>query len=137
MTEKFQDKYRIPSSRLQHWNYGWDAAYFVTICTKDRECFFGEIINGAMKLSGNGIIADVLWYEIKNHAKNIELGEFIVMPNHMHGIIILDGNNDSQVLNVETGHALSLQSTPSPTDPQKTIGSTATPPWWKGRTSMP
>jgi putative transposase len=95
MDEKFQHKYRIPSTRLQQWDYGWDAAYFVTICTKDRECFFGDIINDVMHLSGIGIIADVLWYEIKNHAKNIELGEFVVMPNHIHGIIILNGNGAS------------------------------------------
>ena len=130
MTEKFQNKYRITSTRLQHWDYGWDAAYFVTICTKDRACTFGEIENGSMKLSGTGIIANVLWHEIKNHGKNIELGEFIVMPNHLHGIIVLNGNNDSQVPIVETGHALSLRhamslqstSTPSPIDPIKTPG---------------
>ena len=95
MDEKFQHKYRIPSARLQQWDYGWDAAYFVTICTKDRECFLGDIINDVMHLSGIGIIADVLWYEIKNHAKNMELGEFVVMPNHIHGIIILNGNGAS------------------------------------------
>ena len=137
MADKFQNKYRIPSARLQHWDYGWDAAYFVTICTKDRECFFGEIENGLMNLSKIGVIADVLWYEIKNHATNIELGEFVVMPNHIHGIIILNGNdklnatgnsnnsNDKNVAgdsdgsgvagvaddpDVETGHALSLRS---------------------------
>src|SRR5664279_1981169 len=131
MAEKFQNKYRVPSARLQHWDYGWDAAYFITICTKDRECLFGEIVNGSMNLSGLGIIADIMWYEIKNHAKNIELGEFVVMPNHVHGIIILNGNdaeNATQVADdgndfdsaraigtthpVETRHALSLQDQP-------------------------
>ena len=110
MDEKFKNKYRIPSARLQHWDYGWAAAYFVTICTNDRECLFGEIKNGSMNLSGIGVIADIMWYEIKNHAKNIELGEFVVMPNHVHGIIVLNGND----AHVETTHALSLQS--------KTIG---------------
>ena len=97
MAEKFQNKYRIPSARLQYWDYGWNAAYFITICTKDRACVFGEIKNGSMNLSGIGIIADVLWYEIKNHAKDIELGEFIVMPNHIHGIIILNGNDATNI----------------------------------------
>ncbi len=45
MSDRFQDKYRIPSARLRNWDYGSDATYFVTICTQGRECFFGEIIN--------------------------------------------------------------------------------------------
>lgn len=129
MADKFQNKYRIPSARLPNWDYGWAAAYFITICTKDRECFFGEIVNGEMNLSKVGVIADVLWYEIKNHAKNIELGEFVVMPNHIHGIIVLnenDGTNgaDPDVTvetthsNVETTHALSLPSEPLKQSPQ-------------------
>ena len=115
MSDKFQNKYRIASARLPGWNYGWNASYFITICTKDRECFFGEIVNGGMNLSKTGVIADLMWYEIKNHAKGVELDEFIVMPNHVHGIITLNGederpptilnaNGDS---NVETRHALS------------------------------
>ena len=94
MSDKFQNKYRTASARLQTWDYAWDAAYFVTICTKNREHYFGEIENEVMNLSGIGIIADVLWHEIKNHAKNIQLGEFTVMPNHIHGIVILDGNDN-------------------------------------------
>lgn len=91
MAEKFQNKFRTDSIRLQKWDYGWDAAYFITICTKDREHFFGKIVNGKMQFSPAGVIANVLWYEIKNHAKNVELGEFVVMPNHIHGIIVLEG----------------------------------------------
>lgn len=60
MSDKFQNKYRTASARLQTWNYAWNAAYFVTICTKNREHFFGEIENAIMNLSGIGIIADVL-----------------------------------------------------------------------------
>ncbi len=124
MSDKFKNKYRTSSARLQTWNYAWDAAYFVTICTKNREHYFGEIENAVMNLSGIGIIADVLWHEIKNHAKNVQLGEFTVMPNHIHGIVILDGNencigNDSHV---ETGHALSLQQSPNPTPSPQTPG---------------
>ena len=108
---KFQNKYRIPSTRLQHWDYGQPAAYFVTICTKGRENHFGDVINGKMNLSGVGIIADILWHEIKNHTPNIELGEFVVMPNHVHGIIIIH-NSDNNIGNgdiVETLHATSLR----------------------------
>ncbi len=119
--DKFKN-YRIASARLQHWNYGWDAAYFITICTKDRLHYFGKIIDGEMQLSPTGILADVFWHEIKNHAQNLELDAFVVMPNHIHGIIILSGNHDidADVIsetkngviakhkseNVEPGHAL-------------------------------
>lgn len=120
MSEKYQGKYRSESARLQNWDYGWNAAYFITICTKDRIHFFREIENKKMKLSHQGVITDLLWYEIKNHAKKIDIGDFVVMPNHVHGILILNGNV------VGTTHALSLQQ-PEPTDPShdqidKTIG---------------
>ncbi|MHA6279592.1 transposase [Salinimicrobium sp. CAU 1759] len=92
MSAKFQNKFRNGSIRLQHWDYGWDAAYFITICSKNRENFFGKIQDAKMNLSGTGLVADVLWHEIPNHAKNVELGEFVVMPNHIHGIIILLDN---------------------------------------------
>ncbi len=91
MSDKFKGKYRNESTRLQNWDYSSNAAYFITICTKDREHFFGEIKNEKMQVSPVGTIAHVLWFEIKNHAKNIELGEFVVMPNHVHGILILNG----------------------------------------------
>lgn len=115
--EKFQNKYRIPSSRLQNWNYSWDAAYFITICTHNRHHYFGSVVNGKMELSNMGIIANVLCHEIKNHTHNLELDAFQVMPNHLHGILILNGNKkniDDKIIDivqtVETGHALSLQS---------------------------
>jgi putative transposase len=92
MSDRFKEKYRTESARLQGWDYGRDAAYFITICTKNREPYFGTIKNGKMQVSTVGAIAYVLWFEITNHAKNIELGEFVVMPNHVHGILILDGN---------------------------------------------
>ena len=116
MNEKYKNKYRIESTRLQNWDYRWAGAYFITICTQRREHYFGEIIDGKMQLSNIGVIADILWHEIKNHAKNVELGAFVVMPNHIHGILILNDNgvgNDGG--NVETLHATSLhQPQPQP-----------------------
>ena len=138
MTDKFQNKYRVPSARLQSWDYGWQGAYFITLCTQNREHYFGEIENGTMQLSKIGVIANVLWYEIKNHAKNIELDEFIVMPNHIHGILILNEKNpdgDTTIDNdgdvgdvgdVETRHALSLQS-PSQQSPSQQSPSQQSP----------
>lgn len=94
LPDKYKNKYRISSARLQNWDYRWNAAYFVTICTKSRKHYFGEIIHEKMELSPAGIIADVLWHEIKNHVENVELDAFVVMPNHIHGIVILNGNDD-------------------------------------------
>jgi putative transposase len=88
--DKYKGKYRQDSTRLQNWNYAWAATYFVTICTKNKRCYFGDIIERKMQLSTVGIIADVLWKEIPNHTANVELGEHVVMPDHIHGIIILN-----------------------------------------------
>jgi putative transposase len=123
MAELFNNKYRIQSARCPNWNYGSNSAYFVTICTQNHEKYFGEIINQKMQLSHTGVIADILWYEIKNHAKNVELDAFVVMPNHVHGILILNGNNSIYNDNgnvggngngmVETLHATSLPFQPN------------------------
>ncbi|PLX18425.1 MAG: transposase, partial [Salinivirgaceae bacterium] len=92
---KYKNKYRIPSARLQTWDYGSNAAYFVTICTQNRTNYFGEIINQKMQLSELGQLANQFWIEIPNHFSFVNLGEFIIMPNHLHGIIIIDKNNDN------------------------------------------
>ena len=109
---KFQNKYRISSIRAQWWDYGWNGAYFITICTQDRKHYFGEIKNNEMILSEVGIIADLLWHQIPIHHKNVELGDFVVMPNHIHGILIIDKQLDNvnivETGCVEIGHALSL-----------------------------
>lgn len=70
----YKNKYRIPSARLQHWDYGWNAAYFVTICTHNRQCFFGEISNGKMELSEMGKTATIYWMEIPDHFPFVNLG---------------------------------------------------------------
>ncbi|KAA3440875.1 transposase [Rufibacter hautae] len=89
MSDKFQNKYRIASTRLQHWDYGWNAAYFVTICTKDRAHFFGQVLDGEMYLSETGKLALTFWAEIPNHFPFVELDAFVVMPNHVHGILLI------------------------------------------------
>ena len=87
------NKHHRRSIRLKKYDYSQAGLYFVTICVQNRECVLGKIIDGKINLSSLGIIADVLWHEIKNHANNVDLGEFTVMPNHIHGIILL-GCND-------------------------------------------
>ncbi len=93
MSEKFKNKYRIASTRLQTWDYGWNGAYFITICTQNRECFFGDIVDGNMRLSETGKIAHKFWIEIPDHFSFVKLGEFVVMPNHVHGIVIIINNH--------------------------------------------
>ena len=99
MKGKFQNKYRIESTRLQKWDYGWNASYFITICTKKRKHYFGEIQNGEMLLSEIGIIAQKYWYEIPEHFPFVILDEFKVMPNHIHGIITINKSKNNWDLN--------------------------------------
>jgi putative transposase len=99
MQNKFQNKYCIPSARLQTWDYSNNATYFITICTQNREHFFGNIQNGMMQLSEIGKLAEKYWIETPNHFPFVELGNFVVMPNHFHGILIL---NHTPNPNVET-----------------------------------
>lgn len=98
MTEKFRNKYRIPSTRLKNWNYGQNGAYFITICTGNREHFFGEITvvnhKNQMQLNEIGLLAHKFWSEIPKHFPFVELGNFVVMPNHVHGILIIDKTNN-------------------------------------------
>lgn len=111
--DKFKNKYRIASARLQTWDYGSNGAYFITICTHNRKHYFGEIVDGKMQLNDIGKLAEQFWLEITNHFSFIELGNFVVMPNHVHGILIIDKteppatnnhNNDNNDNNVETLH---------------------------------
>jgi REP element-mobilizing transposase RayT len=107
--DKFQNKYRIPSARLQQWDYRWAGSYFITICTQDRIHYFGTIENQQVQLSHVGIIADLLWHQIPHHAQNIELGPYVIMPNHVHGILIITTNEGNGNANrrVETLQATS------------------------------
>ena len=90
--DRYRNKYRIPPARAQWWDYGWDASYFITICTRRRWHFFGKIVDDAMVLSDIGKIADDCWREITGHAKNVGLGPYVVMPNHVHDILNLINN---------------------------------------------
>lgn len=104
--ESFQNRYRIKSTRLEGWDYSSDGYYFVTICVKDRECFFGDVVNEKMVLNKMGKIAEKFWLEIPQHFPFVVLDEFVVMPNHLHGIVAIENNDFS----VETQNFASLQS---------------------------
>ena len=89
MPSKFQNKYRIPSARAAWWDYGNDAAYFITICTAEHIHYFGEIHNGEMELSEIGKIALQCWHRIPNQFPFAKLDAFVLMPNHIHGILAI------------------------------------------------
>jgi REP element-mobilizing transposase RayT len=98
MAELFQDKFRIPSARLQTWDYGSPGFYFITICTQKHFHYFGSIVktkdDANLQASPIGQFAEDAWFKtpVLRPDMNIELGEFIVMPNHVHGIIMIGGN---------------------------------------------
>ena len=83
----FKNKYRIESARLQGYDYSSPNAYFITICTKNRECLFGEITDRQMIVNNVGQIVLDCWHDLPNHYSNIILDAFVIMPNHLHGII--------------------------------------------------
>ncbi len=97
MRKLFKNKYRIGSRRLSYWDYGSNASYFVTICCKNKNHFFGEIEDGKMNLSDIGLLANKFWLEIPNHFPFVELGAFVVMPDHMYGIIIINKTERTDV----------------------------------------
>lgn len=99
----YNNKYRIDSSRLKHWDYGRNAAYFVTICTKNRENFFGEIFDGEMHLSEIGHEAEKYWQEIPDVFPFVILDAFVVMPNHMHGVVIINKPDDRDAVIMADG----------------------------------
>lgn len=118
----FQNKYRVESNRLRGYDYSSIGAYFITICTIDRGHFFGEIFDAEMVLNPLGKYTHQCWTDIPQHFPFVTIDEFVVMPNHVHGIIIITE---------ETNNHSSLQSSdplssPSPVpfrSPSKTVGS--------------
>ena len=83
----FHNKYRAETIRKKGWDYARGGKYFITICTKNHICCFGDVLDGKMILNELGLIADLFWREIPQHFENIWLDQFIVMPDHIHGII--------------------------------------------------
>jgi REP element-mobilizing transposase RayT len=79
------------SIRLRDYDYSRTGAYFITICALNRECVFGDVRAGKVVLSGLGEIAQRCWHKIPDHFLNVEQDEFIVMPNHVHGLIMIVG----------------------------------------------
>ncbi|HQH19827.1 MAG TPA: transposase [Bacteroidales bacterium] len=90
----FKNKYRIESIRLPGYDYSRPGAYFITIVTHNRQCLFGEIVDGEMTLNEFGEIVKTEWQKTGILRPNIDVNTFIVMPNHLHGILIITDNDD-------------------------------------------
>jgi REP element-mobilizing transposase RayT len=88
--------HRRRSLRLPQYDYAQPGGYFITICTHDRVCLFGDNINGAMMLNDAGIMVEKYWNEIPQHFTHVTLDEHAVMPNHFHGIIFIVGAGSSR-----------------------------------------
>ena len=84
-------KTRKNSLRLDNYNYSWTGAYFITICSYKKESLFGKIDDYSMQLNSFGKIVQGCWDQIPGKYKNIKLGDFVIMPNHIHGIIWIVG----------------------------------------------
>ncbi|MDR0873540.1 MAG: transposase [Prevotellaceae bacterium] len=82
------------SIRLRNYDYSQAGLYFVTICVQNHECIFGAITDGEMILNEYGKTANDCWLDIQQHYPNVALHEFVVMPNHIHGIIEIITNDD-------------------------------------------
>lgn len=88
------EQYRKPN-RCKYYNYSQCGLYFITICVQDKESIFGETINEEVILNQFGKIAEACWKEIPMHCADCELDEYIIMPNHMHGIIFINNVGDA------------------------------------------
>ena len=106
---KFQGKYRIESTRLKDYDYSRNGAYFVTICTKNSRHLFGSIVDQKLIPNRQAEVVTECWLDLPAHYTNCVLDKFIIMPNHVHGIIIIDneiaetGLKPDKVVVVETG----------------------------------
>jgi len=111
--DKFKNKYRISSARLQNWDYGSPGLYFITICTKDRQHYFGRIEGHKMILNELGLITNAEWEKTLQIRldMNLELGEFVTMPNHFHAIIMIGENKYNMKNNTSPGDAMHSIST--------------------------
>jgi putative transposase len=95
----YQNKYRDGTFRLKNWDYNSNGWYFITICTQDRWNWFGQTQKHRMNLSKIGEIIKKYWQDIPKHFEGIQLDEWIIMPNHIHGIIKIDRDQQTDLNN--------------------------------------
>jgi REP element-mobilizing transposase RayT len=103
MTKFDPNKHHRRSIRLKGYDYSQEGAYYVTIVAWRRECLFGGVVNGEIKLSQCGRIVQKWWEEIPVHFANVETGAFVIMPNHVHGIIVIEERRGTVPVPEESG----------------------------------
>jgi len=96
---KFKNKYRIESNRLSGWDYSGNGIYFITIVIQNRKCLLGKIEKNEMIFSDFGKIAKNEWYKSFEIRRELFLNEFVIMPNHLHAIVIIDKTHDTNNIN--------------------------------------
>jgi len=92
--------YHRKNNRYKDYDYSSDGFYFVTVCTQNHKHLFGDIENNRMVLNRYGKIAEKYWVGLPGHYTNCTLDEFVIMPNHVHGIIIIDNGRRERSLTV-------------------------------------
>ena len=103
----YKSKYRIESTRLKNWDYSTPWWYYVIICTQNFIFWFGELKNDKMSLNDIGKIVEEEWLKTKKIRKKVDLGYYVIMPNHFHGIVIVKGPEN--INSVETHRNASLR----------------------------
>lgn len=119
MTHYDPDKHHRRSIRLRGYDYAQTGAYFVTICTYQRECLFGDVRGGRMECNAHAQIVHEEWAQSAQLRREITVDAFVVMPNHVHGIVIIDANNRTSPSVGATGRSPLQKPGPAP----KSLGS--------------
>jgi putative transposase len=122
-TEDPAQRYHRRSIRLPGADYAQPGAYFITLVSANRDCLFGKIMDDSMQLSPTGIIADEHWRAIPDHFPNVELGPYVIMPNHIHGVLVITSKsttpadaNDTSRINTVGATQWVAPSSSTPTD---------------------
>jgi putative transposase len=89
----FRGRYRIETARHPQWDYSARGWYFVTFCTRNRVCYLGDVVDQKALLSRAGLIAEEKIRELSRHYPNVSIDCFVIMPNHVHAIIALEGQH--------------------------------------------
>lgn len=107
-------RHRRRSIRLPGHDYRAPGAYFVTICVQGGESLFGEVVDGAMRLSAFGHVSSYYWEWIPDHASHVELDAWVVTPNHVHGIIVITGESKASPVQSSSARTLTAGGTRPP-----------------------
>jgi putative transposase len=99
------DLHHRRSIRLAGYDYRLEGAYFVTVCTRDQLCLLGEVADGMMHLNDVGSMVQAVWDELPQHYHGVETDAFVVMPNHIHGIVLMAVGGDCSAGDCSSQHA--------------------------------